>query len=155
VSDMEMMKKRFSKLLLGEDMSGVTKFFFQVVLSLSRLLEVFDARKSGLLTQGLLLFILCPVVRIRLKRLGLLLGLRIRKTRILLRKFETTIDAEQAYDEAVRLMCGARARTSFPHVLKEDTDLIIFAYRARNPDGKLCQKQPCGNARALNCSSNS
>ncbi|GKA98951.1 putative reverse transcriptase domain-containing protein, partial [Tanacetum coccineum] len=45
---------------------------------LSQLLEIFDARESGLLTQGLLLFILCLIVRIKLKRLGLLLGLCIR-----------------------------------------------------------------------------
>nr|GEX62358.1 RNA-directed DNA polymerase, eukaryota [Tanacetum cinerariifolium] len=33
VSDMEMIKKRFSKLLLGEDMSGVAKVFAHLQLS--------------------------------------------------------------------------------------------------------------------------
>ncbi|GJT08562.1 DNA helicase [Tanacetum coccineum] len=40
--------------------------------------------------------------------------------RILLHIYETTLDTAQAYDEAVRLMRGARARASFPLADGED-----------------------------------
>ncbi|KAG4949727.1 hypothetical protein JHK86_042966 [Glycine max] len=38
-----------------------------------------------------------------------------KKTRIWLGTFETVEGATRAYDEAVRLMCGTRARTNFPY----------------------------------------